>query len=94
MEEQYKSIVRAIIDKQSNVIGRDMAIKKANNVPGIEVDSDGTVLSIKGDYKKILEDLVGEYSLLSGDIAIKFCKDAIKEIIEKYTALNIPDILK
>lgn len=94
MENQYKELLTAIIKKQSSMIGMSLAVKKAQNIAGLEVDENGNVTACAGDALKMVEELVNAYSALAGDMAIKFCKEASKPVEEKYPSLAVPAVLQ
>lgn len=94
MEPQYKEIVTAIIEKQKSIIGSDMAIRKSRKVTGLTVNDEGKAEGISEDPINTLESLIKEYSALSGNIAIKFSKEAAGPIAQKYPELSLPQILR
>lgn len=84
----YNKIATAIIQKQAEIIGNKMAIKKAEKVPQLALNDQGEVFNSGVDPIATLGNLVREYVQLSGSVAISFSKEAISNII-----LNNPDIL-
>ena len=82
---QYVALMSEIIAKQSIILGPDIAILKARNVPGLVIDDKGKVVKIKGEPAIALQKLINEYVELSGMIV----KNALGSIFEKY-----PDIKK
>ena len=87
MEEknQYISLISEIIAKQVVILGPEIAILKARNVLGLTVDEQGKVIDVKGNPSEAVEQLIGEYVQLSGQIV----KSALSSIFAKY-----PDIKK
>lgn len=79
-KEQYKSLIIEIIAKQAVILGPEIAILKAKNVPGIVVSGDGTVTDISGNPEEALKKLIDEYVDLSGQIV----KNALGSIFSKY----------
>ena len=79
-KEQYKSLIIEIIAKQAVILGPEIAVLKARNVPGIEVSSNGIVTDITGDPAEALKKLIDEYVDLSGQIV----KNALGSIFSKY----------
>lgn len=94
MKDGYKDIIEALIKKQSNLIGLSMAISKAHKVNGISIDDNGRVIDIRGDGKTVLGGIVKEYSFLSGDFGISFCRKVVGPFAKKNPTLKLPDILK
>ena len=82
--DKYKALLSEIIAKQSVILGPEISILKARNVPGITISDDGVVTEITGDYRQILEKLIDEYVALSGMIV----KNALSSIFAKYPELN------
>lgn len=79
-KELYKSLITEIIQKQSVILGPEIAILKARNVPSLVVSDDGRVTDIKEDPRTALQNLVDEYVKLSGQIV----KNALGSIFTKY----------
>ncbi len=82
--DKYKALLSEIIAKQSVILGPEISVLKARNVPGITVSNNGVVTEITGDYRQILEKLVDEYVALSGMIV----KNALSSIFAKYPELE------
>ena len=82
--EQYKLLLSEIIAKQAVILGPSIAVLKARNVQGLEVDDKGKVIRISGDHQETLERLVDEYVNLSGQIV----KNALVSVFEKYPQLR------
>ncbi|TSA46018.1 hypothetical protein D4R52_01300 [bacterium] len=78
--EDYKKLVTEIITKQIDILGPDMAVRRAKNVAGLEVRDDGTVVAIQGDPDTVLRELVDQYITLSGQIV----KNILGPIFAKY----------
>jgi hypothetical protein len=82
--EDYKKMLSEIIKKQIVILGPQMAVLKARNVPGLSVTDGGEVTGITGDEQTTLQKLIDEYVSLSGEIV----KNAVNSIFEKYTSVN------
>ncbi len=82
-KNQYISLISEIIEKQAVILGPDIAILKARNVLGLEIDGTGKVTDLKGNPSDIVQQLIDEYVQLSGQIV----KGALGSIFTKY-----PDI--
>ena len=82
--DKYKAMLSEIIAKQSIILGPEISVLKARNVPGITVSDNGVVTAISGDYRQILEKLVDEYVALSGMIV----KNALSSVFAKYPELE------
>jgi len=79
-KELYKTLMTEIVQKQTVILGPQIAVLKARNVSLIEVSDDGKVMNIKGDPKGALQALIDEYVKLSGQIV----KNALGSIFIKY----------
>lgn len=82
--DKYKALLSEIIAKQSIILGPEISVLKARNVPGLTVSDNGTVTEINGNYREILEKLVDEYVALSGMIV----KNALSSVFAKYPELE------
>jgi hypothetical protein len=76
-QEQYKGILTELIKKQMVILGPDITLLKVKNVKGITIASDGTVTSLEGDPKQILQNLINEFVELSGMIVKKVMESII-----------------
>ena len=83
--ENYNKLINDIIQKQIIILGSDIVLLKAKNIAGLELKSDGTVESIKGDPQKVLQNLIDEYMSLSGQIV----KNILNPILAKYPEIKV-----
>lgn len=88
----YTDAVNRIIHQQETIIG-PLALDQARKISGITVESTGNV-SISGDPKQILNNLVTIYSDFFGLASIEVCKEAVRSMKEHIPLQNLPDILK
>lgn len=84
-QQNYKNLINEIIAKQIVVLGPDIVLIKANSVQGLKIDSSGKVESIQGDPQEVLQKLVDEYILLSGQIV----KNILSPVFEKYPDIKV-----
>lgn len=84
-KDQYAALISEIIAKQSVILGPQIAILKARNVPGLTIDDSGKVTDIQGDAQEKIQKLVDSYVELSGQIV----KNALGSVFAKYPTLNI-----
>jgi len=80
----YKKAITEIVQKQIVVLGPEIAILKAKNIDGLDVNENGEVIGFKGNPKEILQGIVDEYISLSGQVF----KKLLAPILKKY-----PDII-
>ncbi|KKP70071.1 hypothetical protein A2X44_02550 [candidate division CPR3 bacterium GWF2_35_18] len=90
----YCELATAIVKRQAEIIGLDMAVKKAKDLPEFILDDEGNVMAVYGKPINSLELLVSQYSKMSGNTAVNFCKDAIISIVTKYPDIKLPNILQ
>ena len=65
----YQNLIEEIVGKQVEILGPDIALRKAKNIPGLELDETGQVLRLdESSAQNILQQLVDEYIALSGAI--------------------------
>lgn len=83
--EDFKNLITEIIRKQIDILGPEMAIRRAKNVPGLEVKDDGQVAALSGDREVILKELVEEYISLSGQIV----KNILGPVFAKYPDIKL-----
>ncbi len=83
--DDYKNLINDILAKQAVILGQDVVMLKAKNVPGLTVSSDCKVQSIVGDPQVILQKLVDEYIALSGQIV----KNILSPVFEKYPEIKV-----
>lgn len=82
--EDFQNIISEIIKKQSVILGPQIALLKAKNVPGLKIADDGTVTEIAGKEQEILQRLIDEYVSLSGEIV----KNTVNSVFAKYPSLK------
>lgn len=69
--EEYKRLLTEVIKKQIVVLGPDITLAKARNVPGLVVANDGTVTSFSGNPSDVTQQLINQFMELSGLIVKK-----------------------
>ena len=81
-----------ILKSQIMVIG-PLAIDQARKVAGITIGNGNTV-SIKGNGKELLANLVQQFEQLFGAASVEACKDAVKESQLSISDSDLPEILR
>jgi hypothetical protein len=79
-DNEYKTMLTDLIQKQMVVLGPNIALDKARKIPGVKVTDDGTVLDMDGDPQMVLKGVANEYMALSGQIA----QMTLNSLLEKY----------
>jgi hypothetical protein len=88
----YSLLATQIVKNQAVIIG-PLAIDQASMVSGISITPPGTV-TIMGNGKEFLVNLVNQFERLFGTASIEVCKDAVKESHVQISDKDLPDILK
>lgn len=79
----HKQLLTDVIKKQIIVLGPDITLAKARNVPGLTVADDGTVIQISGDPKEVTQKLIEQFMELSGLIV----KKTMEPLLANYPTL-------
>jgi hypothetical protein len=95
MEEKiYDQIAIRIIREQELIIG-PLAWDEARKVQGILiVDQKKGEVSMSGDSKQILNNLVAQYAKLFGRASNEVCKEVTQDLIAELPADQVPESLK
>ncbi len=84
-DTDYKNLINDIIAKQTLILGPDIVLLKAKNVPGLTLTADGKVASLDGVPQEVLQKLVNEYIALSGQIV----KNILTPVLAKYPDIQV-----
>ncbi len=82
----YKNLINEIVAKQIVILGPDIVLLKAKNVPGLKLNLGGQVEDLTGDPQEVLQKLIDEYIALSGQIV----KNILTPVFAKYPDIKIP----
>ena len=85
-------IADKIVREQEAIIG-PVALEQAKKVSGLRID-DQQHITLEGDKKLILENLIKQYEKLFGLTSIEVCKEAVHEVKDQIPQEDLPDILK
>lgn len=80
----YQDLLTDLVKKQMIMLGPGVAVSKARKVSALTVGDDGQVTAIAGDPQSALNQLVGEYMNLSGQIA----QATLASLLEKYPEIQ------
>lgn len=83
-KDDYKQMLTEIIKKQIVILGPQIAVLKARNVPGLKVSDSGEVTDVLDSEQVVLQKLIDIYVALSGEIV----KNAVNSIFEKYPSIK------
>ena len=87
-----QQLVMRIIKDQELVIG-PLAWREAKKVAGLRIGADHAI-KVDGDSRSILTGLVHQYEGLFGPASVQVCRDAVRSLLPKMQAADIPDVLK
>jgi hypothetical protein len=79
MDEKYEKIVVEIIKSQEAIIG-PIAIERADKVEGLSVDWPSKLVTFSMDKLSVIDDLVGQYKQLFGQISVEVCREAAQHV--------------
>jgi len=91
-KDVYPNLVGDIIRAQEKVIG-PLALDIVTRVNGLQISADLNSISIKGDQKKVLSELVDRYESLFGKASVEVCKDAVRPLVAKMKDVDLPNNL-
>ena len=89
----YAQIAAKIIQQQETIIG-PVAVQQAQQVKGMSVDWKSHTVSIQGDEKQAVEELVEAYKELFGQIAVEVSKEAVVAIASQLKPEQLPELLR
>ena len=92
MDNDYKTLVAAIVKEQSAIIG-PIALDQANMVEGVAVTKDYDV-TISKDPIQVIDSLVQQYKALFGQISVEVCKEAVGRVAQGISADKLPASLR
>ncbi len=94
VDKLHNQILTEIIKRQVRIAGQ-LAWQEVKKVSGIVVTSEQDVIvSISGDPKKVVDELLGNYKNLFGDLAVEVSKNAVYYLVAELPADQIPNSLK
>lgn len=89
-----KEIILTIIKRQKKIAGQ-VAWEEAKNVSGIKIiDEEKELLQIEGDFTKVINDLVGIYRYIFGDLSVQISKNAVYSLTIKLPPEEVPESLR
>jgi len=93
MDDIYSQMITKIIEQQEDIIG-PVAVQRAKLVDELKIDWPKHQISISGSPKTAVDDLVKQYQVLFGQIAVETCKEAVASIINQIPESERPKSLK
>ncbi len=89
----YRILIEKTIEREIDVLGRDRAIKVAQDTEGIKVKDDGTVDNYVGDGKEQLGRIIEAYADIAS-VARLIIKKELEPFFQENSDLEKPDVLK
>lgn len=90
---EQRDLIEGIILKQASILGRPVAIRRARNVAGFEIDDEGFVKAVPENINQALADLVAQYKMLSGAVGVDNCKKAAAAWLNNHPSAVLPPVL-
>jgi hypothetical protein len=87
----YKDLIQAIIDKQKEILGVQVATERARRVEDLWVSAEGDVLQIKGESEHVLQSLLNEYFKLTTQAGLDACVAVVREFVKKNADIKLPE---
>lgn len=84
--------INKIITEQENIIG-PLAVEQAKKISGLKINWEAHEISIEGDKKIILENLVKRYENIFGQASIEVCREAVHSMLSSIPPDLVPNIL-
>lgn len=92
--ELYEELMQAIIDKQKEILGVQVAVERAKKVEELWISVDGKILQVKGDHESALQSLINEYFKLTTQAGLNACIEVIREHLKKNERLELPEEIR
>ena len=92
MNPLNKLIIR-IITEQENIIG-PLAVEQAEKVDGLKINWISKEITINGDEKKIIENLVSRYEKIFGRTSVEICREIVHTMSDSIPKEDIPSSLQ
>ena len=89
----YSQVVAKIIKAQEAIVG-PIAYEQAKRVQGIKLGKSLEEVTVEGDKKAVLEELVKQYQGLFGQASIEVCKSAVKGLTNNLPKEQLPQLLQ
>lgn len=93
VDDIFSQMVAKIIEQQESIIG-PIAVDQAKLVEELSIDWPQHTVSISGSPQTAVDDLVEQYKLLFGQIAVETCKEAVAKLMAQLPADQQPGSLK
>lgn len=89
----YSQIITRIIEQQETIIG-PVAVQQARQIAGIGVDWENHQVTLSGDARSLINQLVEQYRALFGQVAVEVSKEATTKFTAQLSEDQVPQSLK
>lgn len=89
----YNQIALRIVEAQESIIG-PIALERAQHVAGLRLDPSTSTVAIVGDPAIVIDELIGQYKEIFGQISVDVCRDATSKLVVKLPQELIPSLLR
>jgi len=86
----FIKLAKKIIEEQETIIG-PVAWEQANKVSGLMANIEEHSVTIEGDKKNTINELVKQYAGLFGQTSIDICRQAVHDLISQLPKDQIPN---
>jgi hypothetical protein len=69
--QDYQKLISDALQKQMVILGRQITLLKARNVPGLSVSDDGRSVTISGEPQQVITQFLGQFRELSSPLVKK-----------------------
>lgn len=90
----YTQIAVKIIEAQEAIMG-PVAVEQAQRVPSLKVDNWARhQVSVSGDGEKVIDELVGTFRRLFGQLSVEVSKESAAPLIDQLPSDRVPKALR
>lgn len=93
MENVYAAMASKIVAEQAKIIG-PVAYAQASKVVGLAFDKTTNAATIQGNGAAVVDELVKQYKLFFGDIAVEVSREAVGDLKFQLKPEELPVVLK
>ncbi len=86
----YEDMITEAIERETELITRDVAVRHANTVDGLDLDEQGTIKSLDRPGKDVLHDLVEAFREIQGHAAATLIAYRLRKTFD-LDKVDLPD---
>ncbi|MDE2025002.1 MAG: hypothetical protein KGJ07_00745, partial [Patescibacteria group bacterium] len=88
--QEQKQLLTEVIQKLMVILGADLTLSKVRNVHGMTVSDDGTVTDMQTEPTLLLQEIIGEFVGLSGEIVKQITDLLANKQMQQKPAIDLP----